>query len=131
MRTRRGFLACTASAVGARAVLPAMAGAETLHPDAELLKVCAAFDALERQYLATDFGQPSRSPKGAAAEAERDRLHNAQRPLVNRMCQLRAVTREGHAARARSYALWDAEMMKPQHDIEGLFTQAIVRDLIG
>ena len=30
----------------------------------------------------------------------------------------RAVTREGQAARARSYALWDAEMMKPQHDIE-------------
>ena len=34
-------------------------------------------------------------------------------------------------ARARSLALWDAEMMKPKDDIIGQFTQAIVRDLLA
>jgi hypothetical protein len=44
---------------------------------------------------------------------------------------LQAVTKEGQAARARGYALWDAELMKPQDNIMGLFTQVIVRDLPG
>ena len=99
--------------------------------DAELLEACAAFDALERAYLATFTGYGNNTPDEAAANAEQGRIQNAQLPLVDRICELRAVTREGHAARARSYALWDAEMMKPQDDIEGLFTQAIVRDLVG
>ena len=38
---------------------------------------------------------------------------------------------EGQAARARSLALWDAELMKPQGDITGQLTQAIVRDLLA
>jgi hypothetical protein len=60
-----------------------------------------------------------------------ERIANAQEPLVDRICDLHAVTLEGQAARARSYALWDAELMKPQDHIEGLFTQAIVRDLLA
>jgi hypothetical protein len=35
------------------------------------------------------------------------------------------------AARTRSYARWDVALMKPQDGIEGLFTQAVVRDLIA
>ena len=100
-------------------------------PDAELLEACAAFDTLERTYLATFRGYEFDSPEERASEAERARIAEIQYPIVDRICDLRAVTLEGQAARARSYALWDAEMMKPQDDIEGLFTQAIVRDLIG
>ncbi len=59
------------------------------------------------------------------------RLSNAQDPLVSHICDLRAVTREGQVARARSLALWDAELMKPQKDTGGWFTQAIVRDLLA
>ena len=59
------------------------------------------------------------------------RLSDAQEPLVNRICDLRAVTREGQVTRASSLALWDAEMMKPKDDIIGQFTQAIVRDLLA
>ena len=70
-------------------------------------------------------------PEWDAAEAERDRLADAQEPLADRICELRAVTREGQVARARSLALWDAELMKPQADIIGQFTQAIVRDLLA
>ena len=100
-------------------------------PDAELLEACATFDDLERASLATFQGHSFGSPEEAAGQIERERIANAQEPLVGRICQSHAVTREGQAARARSYALWDAEIMKPQDDIMGLFTQAIVRDLIG
>jgi hypothetical protein len=58
-------------------------------------------------------------------EAERERIAIAQMPLADRICEFRAIIRDGQAARARSYTLWDAEMMKPQDDIQGLFTQAI------
>ncbi len=100
-------------------------------PDAELLEACAAFDALERAYLATGFGYKPYSAEAEAAEIERDRISAAQKPLVARMWEMQAITLEGQVARARSYALWDAELMKPQDDIEGLFKQAIVRDLLA
>ena len=102
-------------------------------PDAELLETCAEFDAWEWQYLATDFeAVGDDTPKGRAAEAEQARFAEAQHPLVDRMCELRAITREGQAARARSLALWDAELMKPgKVYTNDRLTAAIVRDLIG
>ena len=81
--------------------------------------------------LATFQGHSFGSPEEAAGQNERERIANAQEPLVDRIFDLHAVTLEGHAARARSYALWDGELMKPQDDIMALFTQAIVRDLLA
>ena len=100
-------------------------------PDAELLQACAEFDALEQAYLATYVPGVDDGPEWHAAEVERDRLADAQEPVADRICELRAVTREGQVARARSLALWDAELMKPKDDIIGQFTQAIVRDLLA
>ena len=101
------------------------------HPDADLLEACAAFDALERAYIAAGGDYAFGSLEHDIAEAERARLSDAQDPLVERMCELRAVTREGQAARARSLALWDAELMKPGPGDTGTWlTAAIVRDLI-
>ena len=101
-------------------------------PDADLLAACAAFDDLERAYQATGFNHAVRSPEDEAAEAERWRVSAAQDQLVERMCELRAVTRAGQAARARSLALWDGELMKDgTGDTGALLTAAIVRDLIG
>jgi hypothetical protein len=101
-------------------------------PDADLLAACAAFDALEREYLATGFGHEIGSPAEAVAEAEQERVSEAQRALVDRMCDLQAVTREGLAARAHSLALWDAELMKDgPGDIGECLTAAIVRDLLA
>ena len=101
------------------------------HPDADLLNACATFDMLERAYLANGFAHDPLTLKGVAIEAEQDRIQREQHPLVDSMCEMRAVTMEGQAARARSLALWDAELMKPQGDITGQFTQAIVRDLLA
>ena len=100
--------------------------------DAELLKVCAAFDEMECASLATFQGQEPGSAEETAAETERERLSEAQEPLVERMCELEAITREGMAARARSLALWDAELMKPDRCfISDRLTAAIVRDLLA
>ena len=101
-------------------------------PDAELLRACAAFDALERAYLATYVPGVDDGPEWDTAEVERDRLADAQEPLVDRMWKLQAVTREGQIARARSLALWDAELMKPGKAFTNdRLTQAIVRDLMA
>ena len=127
---RRHLLTAAAASVMLPGAVMASEGGQIACPDAELIAVCAEFDRLELAALATFQGHEPGSPEDEAAEAERDRLSAAQEPLVERMCELRAVTREGHVARARSLALWDAELMKLQHDIAGQFTQAIVRDLL-
>ena len=101
-------------------------------PDAELLEACSAFDVLERAYVAAGGDHDAGSPEELTADAERRRIADAQEPLVDRMCELRAVTREGQVARARSLALWDAELMKPgSGDTGQCLTQAIVRDLLA
>ena len=67
----------------------------TAHPDAELLTACAALDRLERAYLATYVRGVDDGPEWDAAEAERDRLADAQEPLAERICELRALTERG------------------------------------
>ncbi len=139
MTARRDFLAFTAGAVAAKTVLPLAARAEVRHvsapsehPDAELIAVCAEFDRLEQAYIDRGGDYEPGSPEDDAAEAERDRLSAAQDPLVARMCELRATTREGQAARARSLALWNAELLKPgSGDTGTCLTAAIVRDLLA
>ncbi len=101
------------------------------HPDAQLLAACAAFDALERAYIALSGDHRAGSPEEAAVEAERDWLVTAQAPLVASMCELRAVTQAGHVARARSLTLWDGELLKDTVDAGACLTAALVRDLIG
>jgi hypothetical protein len=119
------YLMRDAGALGGAAIQPVTS------PDAEMLEACAAFDELERASLATFQEHRFGSPEEETGEAERWRVACAQDPLVKRICELQAVTLEGQVARARSYALWDAELMKPQDDIEGVFKQAIVRDLLS
>ena len=111
-----------------------LAGAPTTpHPDAELIVVCAKFDRLEHRYIAIGGHHAAGSPAEDGADAKRARITEAQSELVDRMIKLRAVTLEGHAARAHSLALWDAEMMKPgtTGDTGTRLTAAIVRDLLA
>ena len=120
------YLMRDAGALGGSAIQPMTS------PDAELLQTCAVFDEMERASLATFQGQEPGSAEETAAETERERLSEAQEPLVERMCELEAISREGMAARARSLALWDAELMKPDRCFIGdRLTAAIVRDLTG
>ena len=104
------------------------------HPDAELLDACAAFDALERAYIATSGEWSAGSPEALASDAERRQIVAAQGPLVERICELRAVTRDGLVARARSLALWEGD--DPLGDIDGSQVNerllgAVLRDLLA
>ena len=102
-------------------------------PDAELLAACAALDELERAYCATDFGCEPESPADLAADAERERLSDAQGPFVDRICELRALTREGQAARARSLVFWKPCLIKDNSGgcTDDRLIYAVLRDLIG
>ena len=137
--TRRGIGAATLAALcggafGAAVVLPDPSEAfpTPASPDADLLAACAAFDVLERAYRATDFGCTPYTPEDLANDAERDRISAAQWPLIERMTELRATTRAGQVARARSLALWRPELLESgPGDISECLTSAIVRDLVG
>ncbi len=102
------------------------------NPDAELLDACAAFDPLERAYVAAIMAADGATGwERAMLEAEATRLSDEQEPLIARMCRLHAVTWAGMAARARSLAVWDAELLKVgTGDTGSRLTTAIVRDLL-
>ncbi len=107
-------------------------GSQAGSDDAELLAACAVFDQLQRACDAIPGSHPPGSAEEDAADAERERICEQQEPLVDRMCQLRAATRKGVVARARSLVLWDKELMKERGEATGeRLTVAIVRDLIG
>ena len=133
--TGRRSLMATAPLLALALAAPAGAADADPSADAELIATCAAFDNLERAYIATDHGAEHDSPEDVAAKTEQDRLTTAQDALVNRMVELRAITREGMAARARSLILWDAELMKADGEMAaytgGRLTQALVRDLLA
>jgi hypothetical protein len=127
-------LVATPAAIGLPvAALPAAAVSDTVV--ALYAKWRAAEDAIAAvETKQTAFRDALVSCYGEMLKPEGDvngSLTNAQCSLVERICELQAVTKEGQAARARGYALWDAELMKPQDNIMGLFTQAIARDLPG
>ncbi len=113
--------------------LPASTVKLAMSPDADLLEACAEFDTWQRRYLATDFEVAGDdTPEGQVEAAKQREFLDASDPALDRICEMRAVTREGQAARARSLALWDQELMKPDKDYTGdRLTQAIVRDLLA
>ncbi len=125
--------ACGAAFAGALALPdPGEAFPAPTSPDAELLAACAAFDALEASYRATDFRTEPCTPEADAAEAEQHRITAAQEPLVARMTELRAVTHEGRVARARSLIGWWPEVMADGEGTTGeCLTYATLRDLVG
>ena len=96
--TRRGLLGGAAALASA----PVVSAAAPVHPDAELLEVCAEFDGWERTYRATDFEASRDTPAGEAAQAKRQQCAETQEPLLVRMVEIRPATLAGHAARARS-----------------------------
>ncbi len=116
---RRGLLGAGLAILAAAPATPVQ-----LHPDAELLAACAAFDELERAYISIS------STVDEAADAELDRIADAQDPLVERMCQLRATTREGESARVRSLLLWAPDLVDEESpSVDKMLLRSILRDL--
>lgn len=102
-------------------------------PDAALLRLCAEFDALERQYQALFVGA---NAEGDDAEERRkpaeDAIAALQGPLLDRICALRATTPEGWRARAGTLALYAPHIARhdPGDHVDSRMVGALLRDLL-
>ena len=94
-------------------------------PDAELLAVCAEFDAVEHRRNAM-FDDDTLTDEANAS------IRDEQEPLVDRLCDLQAMTIEGMRARARSLVLYDDAVMERRTVYTNdRLVAAVLRDLIG
>lgn len=105
---RRSFLVS-----GAALASLASAGtvAQVANPDAELIRLCAAFDVLEERYQ-SEFSGVETSEEWDRADAVADVIREQQEPILNAICACRPSTLEGFRAVANSLALWDSELLK-------------------
>ncbi len=109
MTTRRDLLGLTAGAVAAGAV-PVVPQVAPVHPDAELIRVCAEH---QRAYdLVNSCGFDDDSPGYIA-------LYDAYIRHHDRLTALRATTREGAEAKMRSI-MKEGRMCDGRLDVEGM-----------
>jgi len=108
-------------------------------PDAELIRLCVECDALQAKVDTLWQGDPTRGMSLAesrtfetARDLEQQPFSDAQDPLLERICELRATTPQGQAARAKTLLAWDKN---PCWTDDGCWNSqllgAIVRDLVG
>jgi hypothetical protein len=107
-------------------------------PDAELIGLCAECDALQARIdglYAPRADYLSRAQEIAQEKARDIAMQpfaDAQDPILERICDLRATTPQGHAARARTLLAWDKD---PIWTDDGCWNSqligAIVRDAAG
>jgi hypothetical protein len=86
------------------------------HPDADLIAACAAYDDAERQFLAL-YENPEIADDDAKLIPAMHSIENTQVPILDRICELKAVTPEGIRARVRTVFLEDLEI-KPEEILE-------------
>lgn len=115
------------SAVPALLVAPAAGAAPS--PDAGLLRSCATYACLEREFAAVDFDCPPGTPAAQAADEARDRILAAQWEHVERICARPPSTPAGFAALAATVALLDPELAATG-SAEGLVTNRLVATLL-
>ena len=141
MTRRRDFMAFTASAVAAKTVLPMAALAEGAQavpssPDAALLVALGEFDAIEHRYQSLYPGGSRHIKDDDERDAVIRPLTEAQEPILDRACSLRARTLEGILARARTIVLQNLELdpavdaMKEGYTNDRLMA-ALLRDLLA
>lgn len=117
--------------------LDAVLAAES--PDGELIDLCTRCDVLQDQVDALHV-RPSDDmtiDQEIAWEQARDVLvepiSDRQEILFERICELRAGTPQGHAARARTLLGWDKDLCHPgeHHCWSEQLVGAVVRDLVA
>ena len=111
-RLSRRHLAAGGAALLSLAGARAKASADPVSPDEALIAHCAAFDALEEHFLATEFDNPPGTPAEAAAMAERMRLVAAQQYFLDKICASRPTTLEGCRALAHTLVSQDRELLE-------------------
>ncbi|MGI4939282.1 MAG: hypothetical protein ACRYHQ_01715 [Janthinobacterium lividum] len=134
--SRRQFggaiLAALCGATFAGAVVlpdPGEAFPAAANPDAELIELCAAIDALQLRFDALCDGPEKIDDDDARMDAVAP-ITAEQLPLIDRMCEIRPTTLQGHMARARTYWLWDKDPPEADSPYTNEAMQgAILRDL--
>jgi len=101
------------------------------NPDAELIALCGQFDALERQVHALYDG-PTRIKDEDELDALVAAITDQQKPLLARLCEMRATTEAGFRARAATANLWWADRPEPDEAYwNERMIMALLRDLTG
>lgn len=132
-RPRRALLTGNAAAVAAMATGVAVsAGAVPANPDAELIALCAEFDALEWRIDALFEGVSALAFE--AADAAACVVEVDQRRLLDRICVVVPATDAGCLAVARSLALLSpdyADVPSPQPTMDERLASVLLRGMIG
>lgn len=105
--SRRWLLAAATTAVALTGSAPPAAP----NPDAGLIALCAAFNALERKLQAAFEGLTTDAGWDLADEVA-DAIRAEQAPILDAITACRPSTSAGFAALAGSLALWDAELLE-------------------
>ena len=129
-----GFSSLAAVAVAglARPDQPAISAQPS--PDAELITLCGRFDDLEQRIHATYGSLGNTLDDEDAEDLLREPLQQAQKPLFERIVNLRATTIEGHRARAAMFRLWHDQLERkgrPDGYWADRMAWALVRDVLG
>ncbi len=133
-----GFASSAAAfaAVGITADAAAMASdAAQPNADAELIRLCAEFDALERELQDGVNGADTQS-ECDLAEVAAEGIRQKQVPLLDAICALPCTTWEGAAALAWSFVLWDdcereVRADDPSGNMNGRLHYTLLRSLLA
>jgi hypothetical protein len=132
--TRRTILArLPAAALASSAVLSTAALAVDRDADAELIRLCAEHDQLERQRLAIF----ETGPKTMEGDRERDKaiepITDKQEALLARFHPIQATTFAGIVARARTLILWDPEILDVDEGCcpDEILIAGLLRDILA
>ncbi len=129
--SRRSLFAGVPAVLLAGAVAaPALAAAA--HPDAELIRLCAEFDALEIQHE-TLFEGSTRIDDDEERGVALEPIETAQKALLDRICHLPICTLDGARALASTYFLYIGKQgdQPPTPYWDQRFERAIVHGLVG
>jgi len=111
---RRAFLAGGVAATASAAVMASIesaTGAPSVSSDAELIGLCAVFDALEHKLQASYEGIVT-DAGWDAADVVADAVREEQAPILDAITACRPSTLAGFTALAGSLALWDTELLE-------------------
>ncbi len=126
---RRAFLAL----LPVPAVPATAAGLPQPSPDADLIRLCHAFDDLEDsvQALYEDGATPIADDEERKVAIEP--LRERQDALLGRICSLRASSAAGIKARAWTIRKWDVDLILYGHDggTNDRLIRALILDLTG
>ncbi len=127
LSARRAFLAGGVAATVSAAVMASVesaTGAPSVGPDAELIGLCADFDALERRIDALFEGVSAL--EFDAADAAACVIEVDQRQVLDRICALTPATDEGCRAVARSLAL-----LAPDYGLPSVYVAACMDERLA